>query len=414
MKRCVIGRGIPLLLLSLCSVIASAADLPDGAQDWPAVVGRPALTEDEVARFLLANAVAEEMRQQAEDQLVADLPAYDRPGEGHRDPLAGMDFLGALAHAQRLTAGLEARACERAGIPFPQYRDTYKRLLQVNELTLLQLRIDGKRQTIGQLTASDIDTLAAEQLRFRSRWERDELAAELARLGKQRARADEIRSATVERRRRSLETRLQQLPQRQAALQQRLGQLEQARDHQQATLETAARVRREQHAAAAAGRVTAEIDHTGGETMRSKADRLQDSIDDIQRRLDRLAGERSELQAALAELDASSAAAIPEADPQMEREGEPLRQRIGALDAELARAPSSAEIKPLAAQLQQRLDEERGQLADLERQLQTPVMLQAQRDRDVAMRRAASLTASGTPILIEVPQNVAASITERR
>ncbi|MCK6553534.1 hypothetical protein L6Q96_02940 [Candidatus Binatia bacterium] len=378
-----------------------------GAEKWPAVTDRAALSEADVALFLKANAVAEELRHAAEERFVADLPRYETGRGNSRDPLSGIDFVRAIEAVERARAGIEAAACEKTGVPLAEYQSTYKRLLQVNDLTLLEVRTATTRESVARLAEDNLNAMAEEAYRFQRQRERQDLQAEAAQLAQRRTRSHQLREGQRKRERARIEDRLRRLPGQEQKLRDRLAMYGQVRDHQRGIVDRHTAAVRDRQRAAAAGVIPAAPDDRQeaqiATAVAAKTTRLDTEIDRTEKRLAQLAFERHELEAALARLPPAGEQEPDDDERDLEAQLADLDRKIAALDAQIEHGGSADELAPLVATLRAQSADKRHELAQLERELDTPAMRQAERDRPLARRHTHDLVASGTPILVELP-----------
>lgn len=382
-------------------------DLPAGAESWPTVVDREALTDHEMARFLAANEIAEELRQAAEDRFAADLPRYDTGRGDSRSALSGIDFLRALEGAEQVRAGIEEEACRRAGVPLAEYESIYKRLLQINDLTVLELRIAGVREALAPLAEGDLQARAQEHFRFELQRQRHDLELEKAQIEQWRTRAQQLSEGQEQRERARILYRLRRLPGQEAKLHDRLEKYRAVRDYERGVVNRRTSAVQDAQPLGVVGAVpvlaTKPEAAQFGALATEKLDRIDAEITHTEERLAQIAAERHELEAALAELPKAAAPESGESESQYIAQIADLDRQVEQLDAQLATGAGAAEIGPLVSALRSQRVERQQDLARLERQRATPVMQQAQRDRPVAHRHVQDLVAWGTPILIESP-----------
>jgi hypothetical protein len=380
---------------------SNAAEVPESVAQWPPVTDRPALTQDEIARFIKANAVAEEMRARAEERFIAELPSYATPGVGARDPMGGIDLLAAMKESARLTTGIEADACTRVGVPYDEYRSVYKRLLQVNDLTLLQAKIDHKRRSIARLTEPSLAVVAREQLRAQRELEEREIQGDIAQLEKRRVNRVRLREDAARRKQRQLASRSERLPAQEDELRQRIGRLREMLTHERSVLAAHERGSIHRDAAEAAGGPPSDDRRAAQaqEVIAAKIARLEREIERLEQRRARLAAESHELEPAT-QPDTTTQTAE---ELELARQITARRQEAYALAEKIAGGGTDAEVAERVAQLRQRIEDERREVAGLEQALDTPAMRQAQRDYPTVMRNAASLKAFGNPIILQLP-----------
>ena len=402
-----------VLLLAACMHLAPppaarARDLPVGAEAWPAVTDRPALTDADIARFLKANAVAEDLRRAAEERFAAELPKYETGTGNSRDPLSGIDFLRAFEAFERGRSGIEAAACSQAGVPLAEYESTYKRLLQVNDLTILDARAAATRDAIARLAESNLHTMAQEQFRFDRQRQRHDLEMEVAQLEQWRARTRRLREGQGERERARITDRLRRLPDQEQKLRDRIEKYRTVRDYERGMIDRRAGTARDSRPPEGAGTALAVDPHTRQfeEVAAAKLDRVDTEISRTEARLAQLATERHDLEAALAALPAPGTQEPTDTERDLAAQIEQLSRQMDQFHVQIDAGGSAADVDPLVKALRAQRVEQEHQLGEIEHQLDKPVMRQAQRDRAAAVRHAKELIAYGTPILIELPASM--------
>jgi len=367
---------------------AAGAEIPAAVAQWPPVTERPALTEAELAGFIKANTIAEDLRQQAEERYVSKLPSYSRPGSRGRGTLAGVDFAAAVAEWERLTSGIEANACATAEVSYDEYRSIYKRLVQVNELIELQLKIAGKREAVGRLAQRDLRDLAQEQLRAQRQLEQGETRSLIESLDARRARLAQRRHDGQAREERRAAGRLKRIPGEEQQLQARIAQFHRLIERERQTLAL--------HDGPPAHRMRDE--------GASKIARLDAEIARAERRLTQLAAEREALERALEQANQPGTRGQPTAEErELARQINAQQERLQQLAKQIEEGATEDELASLAARLRDKLRDEVHALAALEKRLDTPTMGQAHRDVEIVRRHAPSLTAFGSPIIFQPP-----------
>lgn len=400
---------VAALALGLCGGSprpSGAVEVPDVVAQWPAITDQPALTDDAIARFIKANDVAEHLRRQAQERYIEEMPSYAHPQRAGSDPLAGVDFRTAVDGWKRLTAGIEADACSRAGVSYDEYRSVYKRLLQVNELIELQVQIGAKREAVGKLAQRDLGAVAQEQFRAQRQLEQRETRNAIARLEARRAQLVQRRKERRTRERQQAARRLERIPDEEQRLHIRIGQLRQLTEREQAILDAQAGALTQRRDAEAKGWVDPSADSEAEarqvrESVESKIARLDAEIARAEEQLAQLATERRALAAARAHRPPTPAPS--EEERRLAGQINEQTQRLKALDEQINHGATPEELAPLVARLQARLRAEVQALAELEKRMDSATMRQAQRDAPVVLPHASELRAYGSAIIFEPP-----------
>jgi len=398
--RILSGPGfVALVTLVTSQWPCAAADVPPAVAAWPAVTDRPALTDEEIGRFSTANAVAETLRQQAEQRFIAELPSHETRGRGEPQ----IDVLSALRAADRLTAGIEEDACSRTGVSFDEYRSVYRRLLQVNALIALQQAIAAKRAHIADFERKDLRELAEAQLRFDRERQLRDIQGAVEQLERRRATRRHIEQETRSRAEQRVTRRLQRIPVEQEKLRTRMDQFGPMLEHERRLLATHLEAQTQRRAAVATGRMDPAAStqqearaEQSRQAIEAKIERLESDLARSARRLAELETERQELER---QRGAHPTAPVATDAAELALEIRRQQQRADALADVIRRGGSDTDLRPLIAHLEQQLAQERFELRCLEHTARTAEMQQAQRDLDVVLRHIAALQYFGRPIV---------------
>lgn len=383
----------PLLLLLVPLLLSLplhglAENNPDIELEYPfpnnnmqPITNQPALTEKQLADFIKANTVAEKLKKQAMEEFISQPKpkGMDKRQAGCASAALNLMLGDYLVMMLEKTKGLEKEACQETGISLELYQSVLQRIFQINKLMEIEAAQTIKQAAVAELTQQDIKQVAQEQFDTLVSFKQNQLEQNITYMRNQHQKSYQRELDRWQDKKKRAEKKLAALPERDQKNREKIKLLQYKLDKLQ-------RFRNNPNAALPAGF-----------NINAETNELEDKIQTLERRITERKQQKKELEVTLATMT------TPPEDIWSEDEKNSLEyseNELAKLENDIASGKFLADMEE---NLENNYTKQEQELNELERQtaelLQTPMMQQAQRDRDIVLEYADSLFYDDSPMI---------------